>query len=80
MAMPCAHGQPTGLKSRAALNRAVEDPNVQQYMKAIALTPAWVDPNAYDATLRNVTDQAQPLRQLAEALPPCRDTDRDGSC
>jgi tripartite-type tricarboxylate transporter receptor subunit TctC len=41
-------------KLRAALNRAVEDPVVQQRMKTIDLTPVWIDPDTYAATLRNV--------------------------
>ena len=50
-------------KLRAALNRAVEDPDVQQQMKAIDLTPAWIDPKTYEATLRNVAEDADKLRE-----------------
>jgi hypothetical protein len=40
-----AHGhRPIGLKSCAALNRAVEGSEVQQQMKAIY--PAWIDPHS----------------------------------
>jgi tripartite-type tricarboxylate transporter receptor subunit TctC len=50
-------------KLRAALNRAIEDPDVQQQMRAIDLTPAWIDPKAYDTTLRNVAEDADKLRE-----------------
>jgi len=51
-------------KLRAALNRAIEDPDVQQQMKAIDLTPAWISRRAinesgipfaaFDASIANV--------------------------
>jgi tripartite-type tricarboxylate transporter receptor subunit TctC len=50
-------------KLRTALNRAVEDPDVQQQMKAIDLTPAWIDPKTYETTLRNVAEDADKLRE-----------------
>lgn len=50
-------------KLRAALNRAIEDPDVQQQMKAVDLTPAWIDPKAYEATLRNVAEDADKIRE-----------------
>jgi tripartite-type tricarboxylate transporter receptor subunit TctC len=49
-------------KLRAAFKQAVEDPEVRQQMKAIDLTPVWIDPKTYEATLRKVTDEANRLR------------------
>jgi tripartite-type tricarboxylate transporter receptor subunit TctC len=49
-------------KLRDALKRAVQDPEVQQQMKTIDLTPEWIDPKTFEATLRKVTDDGVKLR------------------
>jgi len=50
-------------KLRAAFKQAVEDSEVQKQMKAIDLTPMWIDPTTYEATLRKVSDDAKNLRE-----------------
>ena len=50
-------------KLRAVIKRAVEDSEVQKQMKAIDLTPVWIDPTTYEATLRKVSDDAKKLRE-----------------
>jgi tripartite-type tricarboxylate transporter receptor subunit TctC len=50
-------------KLRAAFKQAVEDSEVQKQMKAIDLTPMWIDPTTYEATLRKVSDDAMNLRE-----------------
>ena len=50
-------------KLRAAFKLAVEDSEVQKQMKAIDLTPMWIDPTTYEATLRKVSDDAKNLRE-----------------
>lgn len=49
-------------KLRSAFKAAVEDPEVQEKMKALDLTPMWIDPKTYEETLRSVTRDAEKLR------------------
>ena len=65
MAMQCARAPPHDRveKLRAAFKQAVEDSEVQKQMKAIDLTPMWIDPTTYEATLRKVSDDAKNLRE-----------------
>jgi len=49
-------------KLRAAFKAAVEDPEVQEKMKALDLTPMWIDPKTFEGTLRSVTGDAEKLR------------------
>ena len=48
---------------RAALKQAVEDPEVRAQMTRIDLTPQWIDPKTYEATLRQVTTEGEKLRE-----------------
>jgi tripartite-type tricarboxylate transporter receptor subunit TctC len=48
-------------KLRAAFKQAVEDPEVQKQMREIDLTPVWIDPKTYEATLRKVSEDANKL-------------------
>ena len=50
-------------KLRAVFKQAVEDSEVQKQMTAIDLTPVWIDPTTYAATLRKVADDANKLRE-----------------
>jgi tripartite-type tricarboxylate transporter receptor subunit TctC len=50
-------------KLRSALKQAVQDPDVQQQMKGIDLTPQWIDPATFEAILRKVTDDGVKLRE-----------------
>jgi tripartite-type tricarboxylate transporter receptor subunit TctC len=49
-------------KLRAAFKAAVEDPEVQEKMKALDLTPMWIDPKPFEETLKSVTGDAEALR------------------
>jgi tripartite-type tricarboxylate transporter receptor subunit TctC len=49
-------------KLRAAFKAAVEDPEIQTKLKALDLTPMWIDPKVYEETLRSVTGDAEKLR------------------
>jgi tripartite-type tricarboxylate transporter receptor subunit TctC len=49
-------------KLRASFKAAVEDPEMQEKLKALDLTPMWIEPKEYEATLRSVTDDANKLR------------------
>jgi hypothetical protein len=48
---------------RAVFKQAVEDSEVQKQMTAIDLTPMWINPTTYAATLRKVSDDATKLRE-----------------
>ena len=50
-------------KLRAAFKVAVDDPDVQAQMKRIDLTPQWIEPKAYEETLRKVVDDAARLKE-----------------
>jgi tripartite-type tricarboxylate transporter receptor subunit TctC len=50
-------------KLRAVFKQAVEDSEVQKQMTAIDLTPMWINPTSYAATLRKVSDDATKLRE-----------------
>ena len=50
-------------KLRAVFRQAVEDSEMQKQMTAIDLTPMWIDPATYEATLRKVADDAKELRE-----------------
>jgi tripartite-type tricarboxylate transporter receptor subunit TctC len=50
-------------KLRAALRQAVEDPEVQAQMTKIDLTPVWIEPEAYEETLRSVAKDGDALRE-----------------
>ena len=50
-------------KLRAVFKQAVEDSEVQKQMTAIDLTPMWINPTTYAATLRKVSDDATKLRE-----------------
>ncbi len=49
-------------KLRASFKAAVEDAEIQEKLKALDLTPMWIDPKEYESTLRSVTDDANKLR------------------
>ena len=49
-------------KLRAAFKAAVEAPAVQEKLKAIDLTPQWIEPAEYEEVLQSVTKDAQELR------------------
>ena len=50
-------------KLRVAFKVAVDDPDVQAQMKRIDLTPQWIEPKAYEETLRKVVDDAARLKE-----------------
>lgn len=50
-------------KLRAAFKAAIEDPEVQGQMTRIDLTPVWIDPKTYEATLKRVVADAEKLRE-----------------
>jgi tripartite-type tricarboxylate transporter receptor subunit TctC len=49
-------------KLRAAFKQAVEDPEARAKMTRIDLTPTWIDPKTYEATLRKVAEDGVKLR------------------
>ena len=49
-------------RMRAAFKQAVEDPEVRAQMTKIDLTPEWIEPKAYEATLRQVAVEGEKLR------------------
>lgn len=49
-------------KLRTAFKTVIEDPEVQEKMKALDLTPTWIEPKTYEDILRSVTDDADKLR------------------
>ena len=51
-------------KLRAAFKAAVQDSEVQQQMRAIDLTPEWIDPKPFEAILRKVADDGAKLRDF----------------
>jgi tripartite-type tricarboxylate transporter receptor subunit TctC len=48
-------------KLRVALKQNVQDREVRQQMKTNDLTPEWIDPKTFGATLRKVTDDGVKL-------------------
>jgi tripartite-type tricarboxylate transporter receptor subunit TctC len=50
-------------KLRAAFKTAVEDAQVREQMTRIDLTPVWIDPATYEATLKRVVADAEKLRE-----------------
>jgi len=52
---------------RTAFRAAVEDPELRAQMVALDLTPKWIDPATYAATLREVTADGERLRDYLKA-------------
>lgn len=52
---------------RAVFKQAVEDPEVRAQMMKIDLTPEWIDPKTYDATLRQVAAEGEKLREYLKS-------------
>jgi tripartite-type tricarboxylate transporter receptor subunit TctC len=50
-------------KLRAAFKQAVDDPEVHAQIARIDLTPTWIDPKTYEATLRKVAEDGVKLRE-----------------
>jgi tripartite-type tricarboxylate transporter receptor subunit TctC len=48
---------------RTAFKQAVEDPEVRAQMTRLDLTPGWIEPATYEATLRQVTAEGERLRE-----------------
>jgi tripartite-type tricarboxylate transporter receptor subunit TctC len=48
---------------RAAFKQAVEHPEVRAQMTKLDLTPEWIDPKTYEATLRQVAAEGEKLRE-----------------
>jgi tripartite-type tricarboxylate transporter receptor subunit TctC len=50
-------------KLRAAFKQAVEDEDVRAQMFKIDLTPGWIEPEVYEATLRKVAEDGDKMRE-----------------